>query len=110
MHIQNTRTVLSVLFYGLITIVSTILLLEKYGAEIVKYQLSYSVLFSNLNGLKYSGFGQWDALLPLTTFLLCLVGGLICAWLFALFLKAFEGVPFVLLRLTSRSLKPLNGK
>lgn len=68
MNSYNSRTALSVLSYVLITIVSTILLMEMYGPDIIKYQLSHSMFFSYLNALKYSGFPQWDVLLPLTTF------------------------------------------
>lgn len=63
MNSYNSRTALSVLSYVLITIVSTILLLEMYGPDIIKYQLSHSGFFSYLNALKYSGFAQWDVLL-----------------------------------------------
>ncbi|ELW1648883.1 hypothetical protein NTH58_003971 [Enterobacter oligotrophicus] len=110
MNSYNSRTGLSVLSYVLITIATTILLLEMYGAEIIKYQLSHSTLFSYLNALTYSGFGQWDGLLPLTTFLISLTGGLCCALFSGLFIKAFEGVTDVLQRLTSRNHHTLSVK
>lgn len=103
MSSSHSRTDLSALSYVLITLASTILLLEIYGAEIIKYQLSHSGFFSYLNALKYSGFAQWDGLLPLTTFLICLTGGLCCAALCAVFLKASEAIINALCSLTSRS-------
>lgn len=104
MNSYNSRTALSVLSYVLITIVSTILLLEMYGPDIIKYQLSHSGFFSYLNALKYSGFAQWDVLLPLTTFLLCLTGGLFCTCFCLVFHKTSKAVLCVLRSLTSRCL------
>lgn len=52
MNPYSSGTGLSVLSHVLITISTTILLLEMYGAEIIKYHLSYSTLFSYLNALK----------------------------------------------------------
>lgn len=107
MNSYNSRTALSVLSYVLITIVSTILLLEMYAPDIIKYQLSHSMFFSYLNALKYSGFPQWDVLLPLTTFLLCLTGGLFCTWFCGFLLKAGGAVLYALRCLTSGALKSL---
>lgn len=88
--------------YAAITLASTILLLEMYGPDIIKYQLSHSMFFSYLNALKYSGFSQWDALLPLTTFMICLTGGLFCAWFCGFLLKTSDAVLYALRCLTGK--------
>lgn len=97
-----TRTTLSAMAYAAITLASTILLLEMYGPDIIKYQLSHSMFFSYLNALKYSGFSQWDALLPLTTFMICLTGGLFCAWFCGFILKTSDAVLYALRCLTGK--------
>lgn len=107
---MNSHISRSTLAYATITLASTILLLEMYGADIIKYQLSHSMFFSYLNALKYSGFPQWDALLPLTTFMICLTGSLFCAWFCGFILKAGDAVLYALRCLTSGALKPLRDK
>ncbi|MGK3373398.1 hypothetical protein ACSLNF_23300, partial [Citrobacter youngae] len=50
---------------------------------------------------------QWDVLLPLTTFLLCLTGGLFCTWFCGFLLKGGDAVLYALRCLTSGALKSL---
>ena len=107
MNVYRSGTALSVLTYAVITMAATILILEMYGVAIIKYQMSHSMLIMFFSGLKYSGFPQWDGLLPLTTFLICLTGGLCCAWLCGMFIKAWEAAVCTLYSLFSRGLRAL---
>lgn len=92
MQVSHSRSGLVVLFYLLFATVSTVLVLETYGAEIIKYQVQNSTLFSFINAMNTvsSTFPSWEILLPISTFLICLAVGLLFTCLCGLILFITE--------------------
>ncbi|EJG2388477.1 hypothetical protein AM391_RS21295 [Kluyvera ascorbata] len=92
MQANNSRSGLVVLFYLLFATVSTVWILETYGAEIIKYQVQNSTLFSFINAMNTvsSGIPSWEILLPISTFLICLTAGLLFTCLCGLLLFITE--------------------
>lgn len=99
MKVNNSRSGLVVLFYLLFTTISTLWILETYGAEIIKYQVQNSTLFSFVNAMNTvsTGLPSWGGLLPISTFLICLVAGLL-----------FTCLCGVLLFVTEQSFRSIN--